>query len=100
MPRPAKNVKNCKISMLEKNGTVPTLNLFKQKRCKGWWPLAAKDEEGARLVVSRTNSDKKYNLGLISFLIVRFARTVHNVLAMLAVNKEILKEGMFLHWLL
>ena len=53
MPRPAKNVKNCKISMLEKNGTVPTLNLFKQKRCKGWWPLAAKDEKGARLVVCK-----------------------------------------------
>jgi len=34
--------------MMRTDGKVPTLNLFKNKRCKGWWPVAAreKDEEG------------------------------------------------------
>ena len=30
--------------MLKTDGTVPTMNLFKQKRTKGWWPMYAKDE--------------------------------------------------------
>ena len=51
VPRPAKDAKKCKINMLKKDGTVPTLNLFKNKRCKGWWPFGAKDSDGARLVV-------------------------------------------------
>ena len=30
--------------MLKTDGTVPTMNLFKQKRTKGWWPFYAKDD--------------------------------------------------------
>ena len=30
--------------MLKTDGSVPTMNLFKQKRTKGWWPMYAKDE--------------------------------------------------------
>ena len=52
MPRPAKDAKHTKLSMLRTDGSVPCFNIFKQKRAKGWWPLVAKDDEGDRLVVS------------------------------------------------
>jgi len=47
IPKPAKNPKKCTLKMLSTDGRVPTLNLFKNKQCKGWWPVAAreKDEE-------------------------------------------------------
>lgn len=44
MPRPTKDVKKCNLKLLKKDGTVPTLNLFKQKKVKGWWPMAATNE--------------------------------------------------------
>ena len=31
--------------MLKTDGSVPVVNLFKQKRCKGWWPLYIKNED-------------------------------------------------------
>ena len=43
-PRGAKTAKQCNLGMLKTDGTVPTMNLFKQKRTKGWWPMYAKDE--------------------------------------------------------
>ena len=43
-PRGAKTAKQCKLDMLKTDGSVPTMNLFKQKRTKGWWPMYAKDE--------------------------------------------------------
>ena len=43
-PRGAKTAKQCNLGMLRTDGTVPTMNLFKQKRTKGWWPMYAKDE--------------------------------------------------------
>jgi len=47
IPKPAKNPKKCTLRLLRTDGKIPTLNLFKNKRCKGWWPVAAreKDEE-------------------------------------------------------
>jgi len=30
--------------MLRTDGKVPTLNLFKNKRCKGWLPVAAREK--------------------------------------------------------
>ena len=47
IPKPAKDQKKCTLKMMRTDGKVPTLNLFKNKRCKGWWPVAAreKDEE-------------------------------------------------------
>lgn len=55
MPRPAKDAKNCSLKLLKTDGSVPKLNLFKQKRCKGWWPMEAQDEKTGEvsLVVSR-----------------------------------------------
>ena len=44
MPRPARDVKKCSMQLLKRDGSVPTLNLFKQKKVKGWWPMAATDE--------------------------------------------------------
>ena len=44
MPRPARDVKKCSMKLLKRDGSVPTLNLFKQKKVKGWWPMAATDE--------------------------------------------------------
>ncbi|XP_076380507.1 otoferlin isoform X2 [Megalopta genalis] len=43
-PRGAKNSKLCTLSMLKTDGTVPTVNIFKQKRIKGWWPFYVKKE--------------------------------------------------------
>lgn len=43
--KPTKDVKKCSLKMVEKAGKVPTLNLFKNKRCKGWWPMHAREKE-------------------------------------------------------
>ena len=52
-PRGAKTVKQCTLDMLKTDGSVPMVNLFKQKRTKGWWPLYIKqDNEGLLLQVS------------------------------------------------
>ena len=52
-PRGAKTVKQCTLDMLKTDGSVPMINLFKQKRTKGWWPMYIKtDNEGLLLQVS------------------------------------------------
>ncbi|KAG7313636.1 hypothetical protein JYU34_000794 [Plutella xylostella] len=43
-PRGAKNSKLCTLEMLKSDGSVPMINLFKQKRVKGWWPFYIKRE--------------------------------------------------------
>lgn len=43
-PRGAKNSKLCTLSMLKTDGSVPMVNIFKQKRTKGWWPFYVKKE--------------------------------------------------------
>ena len=43
-PRGARSAKLCTLEMLKTDGTVPTMNLFRQKRTKGWWPFYAKSE--------------------------------------------------------
>ena len=54
-PRGAKTVKQCTLDMLKTDGTVPMINLFKQKRTKGWWPMYIKtDNEGLLLQVSNS----------------------------------------------
>ncbi|KAI0233230.1 Otoferlin [Lamellibrachia satsuma] len=50
IPKPVKNPKNCGLRMLANDGSVPTLNLFKNKRCRGWWPMFAKDSDQLELV--------------------------------------------------
>ncbi|KAJ0183679.1 hypothetical protein K1T71_000102 [Dendrolimus kikuchii] len=41
-PRGAKSSKLCTLDMLQNDGTVPMVNIFKQKRVKGWWPFYIK----------------------------------------------------------
>ncbi|XP_065213777.1 otoferlin-like isoform X2 [Planococcus citri] len=43
-PRGAKSAKLCTLDMLNNDGTVPMINIFKQKRVKGWWPFYVKKE--------------------------------------------------------
>ncbi|XP_015590570.1 otoferlin [Cephus cinctus] len=43
-PRGAKNSKLCTLGMLKTDGSVPMVNIFKQKRIKGWWPFYVKKE--------------------------------------------------------
>ena len=43
-PRGARSAKLCSLDMLRTDGSVPTINLFKQKRTKGWWPFSAKND--------------------------------------------------------
>lgn len=41
-PRGAKSSKLCTLDMLQNDGSVPMVNIFKQKRVKGWWPFYIK----------------------------------------------------------
>lgn len=43
-PRGAKNSKLCSLGMLKTDGSVPMVNIFKQKRIKAWWPFYVKKE--------------------------------------------------------
>lgn len=43
-PRGAKSSKLCTLDMLKTDGSVPMVNIFKQKRVKGWWPFYIKKE--------------------------------------------------------
>ncbi|XP_058469618.1 otoferlin isoform X8 [Solea solea] len=43
-PRGAKTAKQCSLNMIRNEHELPTISIFKQKRVKGWWPFAARDE--------------------------------------------------------
>ncbi|XP_018569831.1 otoferlin-like [Anoplophora glabripennis] len=43
-PRGAKSSKLCTLDMLKTDGSVPMVNIFKQKRVKGWWPFFVKKD--------------------------------------------------------
>ena len=43
-PRGAKSSKQCKLSMLRDDGSVPQMSIFKHKRVKGWWPFHIKND--------------------------------------------------------
>ncbi|XP_057656510.1 otoferlin-like isoform X1 [Diorhabda carinulata] len=43
-PRGAKSSKLCSLDMLKTDGSVPMINIFKQKRVKGWWPFFVKKD--------------------------------------------------------
>ena len=56
-PRGAKTAQQCNLGMLRTDGTVPTMNLFKQKRTKGWWPLYAKDENDELVLQGKVEAE-------------------------------------------
>lgn len=44
-PRGAKSSKLCSLDMLDNgDNSVPLVNIFKQRRIKGWWPFYVKKE--------------------------------------------------------
>ncbi|KAF4084233.1 hypothetical protein AMELA_G00126220 [Ameiurus melas] len=43
-PRGAKTAKQCTLDMILNEQDMPMVNIFKQKRIKGWWPFIARDE--------------------------------------------------------
>lgn len=43
-PRGAKSSKLCTLQMLCNDGSVPMVNIFKQRRLKGWWPFHIKGD--------------------------------------------------------
>ncbi|CAL4079964.1 unnamed protein product, partial [Meganyctiphanes norvegica] len=43
-PRGAKSSKLCTLDMIKSDGSVPMVNIFKQRRVKGWWPFYIKKE--------------------------------------------------------
>ncbi|CAH2103117.1 unnamed protein product [Euphydryas editha] len=43
-PRGAKSSKFCTLQMLCNDGSVPMVNIFKQRRIKGWWPFHIKGD--------------------------------------------------------
>ncbi|KAL3275040.1 hypothetical protein HHI36_019812 [Cryptolaemus montrouzieri] len=48
-PRGAKSAKLCTLDILKNDGSVPMVNIFKQKRIKGWWPFFVKKEDSEEL---------------------------------------------------
>ncbi|XP_023694974.1 otoferlin-like isoform X2 [Paramormyrops kingsleyae] len=45
-PRGAKTAKQCSIDQVLSEQETPMVNIFKQKRIKGWWPFLAREEDG------------------------------------------------------
>ncbi|XP_039959454.1 otoferlin-like [Bactrocera tryoni] len=43
-PRGAKTSKLCTLDMLKSDTALPTVNIFKQKRVRGWWPFYVKKQ--------------------------------------------------------
>lgn len=53
IPRGAKTSKKCSLTILDTD--APTLNLFKIKRTKGWWPFRAFDKESQKYILAVRN---------------------------------------------
>ena len=56
-PRGARSAGLCSLDMLRTDGSVPTINLFKQKRTKGWWPMYAKDENDELILQGKVEAE-------------------------------------------
>uniref|UniRef100_A0A673K5P8 Otoferlin-like n=1 Tax=Sinocyclocheilus rhinocerous TaxID=307959 RepID=A0A673K5P8_9TELE len=65
-PRGAKTAKQCSIDMVLNEQDMPMVNIFKQKRIKGWWPFVARDEnDELEITVSDLSTPKR---PVLSFL--------------------------------
>ena len=51
----------CNLEMLKTDGSVPTINLFKQKRTKGWWPFSAKNDDNEIMLQAGTLNAENFN---------------------------------------
>lgn len=65
-PRGAKTAKQCTLDMILNEQDMPMVNIFKQKRIKGWWPFIARDEnDEMEITVHEDNTIHKLQLSLI-----------------------------------
>ena len=60
-PRGARSAGLCSLDMLRTDGSVPTINLFKQKRTKGWWPFSAKNDDNEIMLQAGTLNAENFN---------------------------------------
>ncbi|XP_063079434.1 otoferlin [Engraulis encrasicolus] len=56
-PRGAKTAKQCSLDMVLKAQDMPTISIFKQKRVKGWWPFAARDENDELTLTGKVEAE-------------------------------------------
>ena len=45
IPRGAKSPQTCGLHQLNKDGSVSTISIFKNKRYRGWWPFTGENED-------------------------------------------------------
>ncbi|XP_066536247.1 otoferlin [Hoplias malabaricus] len=56
-PRGAKTAKQCSIDMVLNEQEMPMVNIFKQKRIKGWWPFIARDENDEMEITGKVEAE-------------------------------------------
>ncbi|XP_072546416.1 otoferlin isoform X2 [Salminus brasiliensis] len=56
-PRGAKTAKQCTIDMVLNEQDMPMVNIFKQKRIKGWWPFIARDENDEMEITGKVEAE-------------------------------------------
>ncbi|KAI4905468.1 hypothetical protein NFI96_028100 [Prochilodus magdalenae] len=56
-PRGAKTAKQCTIDMVLNEQEMPMVNIFKQKRIKGWWPFIARDENDEMEITGKVEAE-------------------------------------------
>uniref|UniRef100_A0A8B9L2A3 Otoferlin b n=1 Tax=Astyanax mexicanus TaxID=7994 RepID=A0A8B9L2A3_ASTMX len=56
-PRGAKTAKQCTIDMVLNEQEMPMVNIFKQKRIKGWWPFVARDENDELEITGKVEAE-------------------------------------------
>jgi len=67
-PRGAKNSKLCSLGMLKTDGSVPMVNIFKQKRIKGWWPFYVKKENEDMELTVRMKISLHININICMYM--------------------------------
>lgn len=60
-PRGAKTAKQCTIDMVLNEQDMPMVNIFKQKRIKGWWPFIARDENDEMEITVHEHTTWQHN---------------------------------------
>ncbi|XP_062864131.1 otoferlin isoform X2 [Trichomycterus rosablanca] len=56
-PRGAKTAKQCTLDMVLNEQDMPMVNIFKQKRIKGWWPFIARDENDEMEITGKVEAE-------------------------------------------
>lgn len=65
IPKPAKSPRRCNLEMVDQKNRRPTLNLFKNRRCKGWWPIVARETDDSQDITTATDEDGGARGGLV-----------------------------------